>query len=189
MSLIANLIFELADDDPAMREAAAARLYEIGAELGDSVVDVWRKDSQIAALLADEPTVGVAVWPEHFEKIRAAMGAPRLAEVPSGQDAKEFELHLGHIRLDILTTKEPGENGAIARFLERFDEGIQQVEYPTADVDRATELLRARFSQQPIYPQTRPGADGTRVNFFLASTPDGKKVLIELVEAPRRASG
>jgi hypothetical protein len=52
------------------------------------------------------------------------------------------------------------------------------------DVGRATEILRERFGQQPIYPQTRAGADGTRVNFFLVAAPEGKKVLIELVEAP-----
>jgi hypothetical protein len=37
-----------------------------------------------------------------------------------------------------------------------------------------------------IYPETRPGADGTRVNFFLVAAPDAAKVLIELYEpAPR----
>src|SRR5580704_3438507 len=54
-----------------------------------------------------------------------------------------------------------------------------------ADVDRATEILRTRFALAPLYPATRPGADGTRVNFFLATAPDAKKVLIELVEAAR----
>jgi hypothetical protein len=34
----------------------------------------------------------------------------------------------------------------------------------------------------PIYPGKRPGADGTRVNFFLVPLPDGGKVLIELYE-------
>ena len=53
------------------------------------------------------------------------------------------------------------------------------------DVDRATEILRARFALPPIYPATRAGADGTRVNFFLAAGPDGTKVLIELVEPAR----
>ncbi|OLE60010.1 MAG: hypothetical protein AUI36_12915 [Cyanobacteria bacterium 13_1_40CM_2_61_4] len=57
------------------------------------------------------------------------------------------------------------------------------MEYQTADVDRVTQLLRERFGQQAVYPQARLGADGTRVNFFLAATPEGKKVLIELVEA------
>jgi len=133
----------------------------------------------------------VAVRPENFQKIRRANGSPRLAEVPPDQDAMEFELLFGHrVSLDILTTKAPNGNGAIARFLEKFGEGIQQVEYQTADVDRATQLLRERFGQQAVYPQSRLGADGTRVNFFLAATPEGKKVLIELVEvrASRSAS-
>ena len=51
------------------------------------------------------------------------------------------------------------------------------------DVDRATEILRSRFAVQPIYPSTRPGANGTRVNFFLVCACGGK-VLIELVETP-----
>ena len=53
------------------------------------------------------------------------------------------------------------------------------------DVDRATEILRARFKLDPIYPATRSGASGTRVNFFLVTTSNGKKVLVELVEQPQ----
>jgi hypothetical protein len=55
-------------------------------------------------------------------------------------------------------------------------------------VDRATEILRTRFQVEPIYPATRPGANGTRVNFFLVSGRNGKKVLVELVEQPKAAS-
>jgi len=57
------------------------------------------------------------------------------------------------------------------------------------EVDRATEILRYRFDLEPIYAKTRAGADGTRVNFFLAPTPHGKKVLIELVEAAANSRG
>ncbi len=64
----------------------------------------------------------------------------------------------------------------------KFGEGIQQIEINVTDVDRATEILRIRFALEPVYPATRAGADGTRVNFFLAPAPQGKKVLIELVE-------
>ena len=92
---------------------------------------------------------------------------------------------MSRTRLDILTTKAPGGGGAIARFLEKFGEGIQQVELEVTDVDRATEILRKRFQLEPVYPATRPGADGTRVNFFLVSTADNKKVLVELVEKPK----
>jgi len=138
-------------------------------------------------------TVGIAVLPETFEKIRAANGSPPLAAVPPDQDALEFELafagrFLPTPRLDILTTKAPGGEGAIARFLEKFGEGIQQVEIDVTDTDRATEILRTRFSLDPIYPATRPGANRTRVNFFLAAAQNGKKVLIELVEQPNNVS-
>ncbi len=93
-------------------------------------------------------TVGVAVQPVNFERLRSANGSPRLADVPPDQDAREFELHFEHeISLDILTTREPGGTGAIARFLSKSGEGIQQVELTVHDVDRATEILRARFGQ------------------------------------------
>ena len=182
-----GLVARLASPEAASREAAAQELYRLGRSLGDAVVDRWRAGPEFAALLAGTPTVGLAVLPDSFEKIRAANGSPRLAHVPPDQDAREIELHFGDaVKLDILTTKAPGRGGAIARFLEKFGEGIQQVEYEVKDVDRAAEILRTRFGEQPIYPQTRPGADGTRVNFFLASAPEGKKVLIELVEVPQQ---
>jgi hypothetical protein len=102
--------------------------------------------------------------------------------VPDDQDADEFELEfLDGIRLDILTTKSENAGGAIDRFLQKFGEGIQQIELETRDVDRATEILRTRFGITPIYAQTRAGADDTRINFFLVPAQRGK-VLIELVE-------
>ncbi len=133
---------------------------------------------------ASSIVVGIAVQPETFQKIRAANNSPRLAQVPADQDALEFELHLdASLEFDILTTREPGGPGAISRYLQKFGEGIQQIEIYVRDVDRATEILRTRFALPPLYPATRTGADGTRVNFFLATAPDAKKVLIELVEA------
>ena len=76
--------------------------------------------------------------------------------------------------------------GAIARYLTKFGEGIQQVEYRTENVDQATAILREKFGQQAVYPAAQPGADGTRMNFFLAAPTGGAKVLIELYEAPAR---
>jgi len=182
-----TLIAKLASADPAARQSAAAALYRSGRALADAAVAPWRSDTEFAALLTGAVTVGVAATPENFDKIRAANGSPRLADVPPDQDAKEFELHFeGNVALDILTTVNPGGTGAIARFLQKLGEGIQQVEYVVKDVDIATEILRSRLGQQPVYPHTRPGADGTRVNFFLAGTPEGKKVLIELVELPHQ---
>jgi hypothetical protein len=128
--------------------------------------------------------------PETFDKIRAGNGSTPVADAPADQDVIEFELELvqdftAPVRLDILTTRAPGGGGAIARFLEKFGEGIQQIELDVAEVDRATEILRTRFHLDPIYPATRLGADGTRVNFFLVPTADNKKVLVELVEKPK----
>ena len=88
-------------------------------------------------------SIGIAVQPENFERIRAANGSPRLAEVPPDQDAMEFELRSGeHEEFDILTTRDPGGPGAIARYLQKFGEGIQQIEVNVASVNRATQVLR-----------------------------------------------
>ena len=127
-------------------------------------------------------TVGLAVSRETFTKIRAANGLPRLAEVPPDQDAEEFELHFPDgVALDVLTSRAPGGTGALAKYLAKFGEGVQQVEFRCADVERATEILKVKFGARPVYPERRPGADGTRVNFFLVSSASGK-VLIELYE-------
>jgi hypothetical protein len=88
--------------------------------------------------------------------------------------------------LDILTTREPGGSGAIAKYLAKFGEGVQQVEYRCTNVDSATQILKDKFRVEPVYPATRNGADGTRVNFFLVASPDGGKVLIELYELQSR---
>lgn len=86
-----------------------------------------------------------------------------------------------------MTTREPGGDGAIARYLSRFGEGVQQVEFLCTNVDRATEILKEKFKIAPVYPATRAGADGTRVNFFLVASPDGGKVLIELYQGASKA--
>jgi hypothetical protein len=189
--VLPGLIAGLGAPDSATRERAAAELFRRGRKLARAAAGRWLADSEFAKnfTLDDvqfpRTTVGIAVKPEGFERIRAANGSPRLADVPPDQDAKEFELHFSQdICLDILTTREPGGAGAIARYLEKFGEGIQQVELETLDIDAATEVLRSHFNMKPIYPVTRPGADGTRVNFFLAALSDGTKVLVELVELP-----
>jgi hypothetical protein len=188
---LATLILALGEQDIAIREGAGAELFRRGRELGRAAAARWFADPELAkhfvlnASHFPSTTVGIAVTPQSFDRIRAANGSPRLADVPPDQDAKEFELHLAQgVQLDILTTREPAGTGAITRYLQKFGEGIQQIEFLTTSVDAATEILRSRFGVQPIYPATRPGADSTRVNFFLTSATDGTKVLIELVESP-----
>ena len=187
-SLLSSSILGLASPDPAARTAAAKEIYHLGRAIGGCAISDWWADSELSALLfGSKPviTVGLAVRRETFGRIRIANGTPRLADVPPDQDAEEFELHFPEeIFLDILTTREPGGTGAIAKYLAKFGDGVQQVEYRCENVERATEILRDKFRIAPIYPATRPGADGTRVNFFLVASPDGGKVLIELYELP-----
>jgi hypothetical protein len=189
---IALRITELADPDPAKRAAAADALCEAAFRECFSESNDWIHDPEFRKLTLHSRgdrlrfVVGIAVRPDHFERIHLANASPRLADVPATQDAIEFELHFGEEGdLDILTPRDPGGSGAIARYLEKFGEGIQQVEVQVSDVDRATALLSTRFGLRPIYPATQAGADQTRVNFFLLPAAGGRKCLIELVEPAR----
>ena len=200
-------IHRLTSEEPRQRAQAAEYLFSDGTGRILGWISDLEKDEEFRNLLVQEQferpygdgnpqprlTVGIAVLPETFDKIRAANGSLPLAETPPDQDVLEFELefsgdYLQPPRLDILTTKALSGGGATARFLEKFGEGIQQVEIDVTDVDRATEILRTRFQFEPIYPATRPGANRTRVNFFLATAWNGKKVLAELVEQPSNTS-
>jgi hypothetical protein len=197
---IRDLFSQLAARDEPARRAAAQMLFDLGRALSRETIELWRQNANLRELLVDDhdsprATVGIAVSTELFANIRTANGNPKLADVPPDQDAIEFELHFprissttkessgGSVRLDVLTTQTSGGTGAIAKFLEKFGEGIQQVEYEVTNVDEATKILADKFAQKAIYPATWPGADGTRVNFFLVSTSGGKKILIELVES------
>ncbi len=183
---LAAHIAALASSDARARESAAVELYRRGAALGDAAVAPWRCDPLLSSLLGGTPTIGIAVLPPRFEPIRIAFGSPPLANVPPDQDASEFEVHFRaaeqDILLDILTTVDLEGRGAIARFLRKNGEGIQQVEYSVRDVDTATEIVRRRAGLEPVYSRTHRGANATRVNFFLAPSLEGKKVLVELVE-------
>jgi hypothetical protein len=173
-----------------VRVASATEIYRTGRALADHAAFPWWDNEELYKLLeGNNPhvTVGLAVHPGRFEKIREASGSPRLAEIPPDQDAREFEIHLpGGLTMDVLTSRDAAGSGAIAKYLQKFGEGIQQIEYRCANVDRATQILRDKFGIAPVYPATRAGADGTRINFFLVSAPSASKVLIELYEpAPR----
>jgi tellurite resistance protein TerC len=204
-SAVSRNIELLALADARQRLQAAESLFFEGTGRIGTWIDESQKNGEFRDLLVQERverpsgdglpspklTVGIAVSPETFERIRSANGSPPLADAPADQDVLEFELDfegdfVRRPRLDILTTKAPGGGGAIDRFLEKFGEGIQQVEIDVTDVDRATRILREKFKIDPIYPATRPGANGTRVNFFLVARYDGTKVLVELVEQPKQ---
>src|SRR5882724_4588787 len=184
-SLKEEWIAALFSPEESERAAAAKRVYAVGRSLADSAIQRWRQNDEFVRLLGKDPemTVGLAVRPETFAQIREANDWPRLVEVPPEQDASEFTLRFeGGATLDVLTSRDPEGSGAIAKFLLKLGEGIQQVEFRCNDVNRATAILRDQFALASVYPEARPGADGTRVNFFLADGVDGKKVLIELYE-------
>jgi len=177
-------IEDLAAGDPAERAKAALEIYRLGRVRADTTVHWWQ-NPEIAKLCGSQPeaTVGLAVNQESFAQIRAANDFPQLADVPREHDAIEFELHFDNgAALDILTARDPQGSGAIAKFLAKHGQGVQQVEFRCTDVDHAAAILREQFQLAPVYPQKRPGANNTRVNFFLVTALDGCKVLIELYE-------
>ncbi|HET8922024.1 MAG TPA: hypothetical protein VFN26_03400 [Candidatus Acidoferrum sp.] len=180
----------LSSAEQSVRETSAEEIHRLGRAAAGCAISDWWTDNELSALLLDRRpsiTVGLAVQRDTFGRIRIANGTPNLSDVPADQDAEEFELQFPpEILLDILTTREPGGSGPIARYLAKFGEGVQQVEFRCEKVDRATEILKDKFGIAAIYPATRPGADGTRVNFFLVPSPDGGKVLIELYELKSR---
>ena len=168
-----------------MRSAAATEIYRRGRAPADRAVYIWWTNAEFVALCGTNPsvTIGLAVTRPTFQRIRQANGLPQLADVPPDQDAEEFELHFANdISLDVLTTRNPEGSGALAKFLRKFGEGVQQVEFRCTNVDRATQILKQQFAVQPVYPDARPGADNTRVNFFLVPSPTAGKVLIELYQ-------
>src|SRR5262245_2436866 len=109
-SPLASAIADLSATNPIMRSAAATEIYRRGRTLADRAVYIWWTDSEFTALFDVIPavTVGLAVRRNTFARICEANGSPRLAQVPSDQDAEEFELHFpDDISLDVLTTHDP----------------------------------------------------------------------------------
>lgn len=193
---LTSAILNLWAPEVSARLAAATEIYRQGRALADPAVFPWWQDSELARLLVGPKprvTVGLAVQRETFARIREANGSPALADVPPDQDAEEFELHFADtVELDVLTSRDARGPGPIARYLARFGEGIQQVEFFCRDVERATLILRDRFGVASLYPQARPGAGGSTINFFLVPVADtaaqSRKVLIELYQLPAAPS-
>ena len=187
---VPDYVSRLAGADAKERETAAYALFRLGCAFAEPALRKWFADPDFRALAVGGSallTVGLAVQPASFEAIRARFGQPRLAEVPLDQDILEFELDFAHgVRLDVMTPRTADKEGAIAKFLARFGEGIQQVECDVRDVARATQILRQRFQLEPIYPQIRAGANQTQVNFFLVPVAENRKLLIELVQSPKK---
>jgi hypothetical protein len=188
-----SLIRDLCASDFAKREIAANEIYKHGAIRVQSAIEEWLADPGFAVLVLPSKnapirlTVGIAVEPATFDSIRAASGSPLLAKVATEYHTREFELNFpGDVQLDVLTTGEPPGCGAIAKYLQKYGEGIQQIEIDVIHVERATQILRARFGLEAVFPAAREGADRSRVNFFLVPDGRGRKLLVELVERESR---
>jgi len=190
---VGDYISKLAGPDSKEREVAAHVLFRLGCAAAEPVLRQWFADPEFRSLAAPGNallTVGIAVQPDTLEKIRERFGNPKLADVPPDQDVLEFELNFGRgVRLDVITPRTPAAQGPVSKFLARFGEAVQQVECDVRDVSRAVEILRRRFQLEPVYPEIRAGANQTRVNFFLVPVADNRKLLIELVEAPKKPKG
>src|ERR1700732_2857488 len=189
---ISSAITNLSAAEELTRMAAASEIYRQGRGPADRAVSPWGENAELSELLLNPKpivTVGVAVRRETFTRVREANGQPALADVPQEQDAEEFELHFADgVELDVLTSREPAGQGAIGRFLAKFGEAVQPVEFRCLNVDRAMAILRERFGIDAIYPEARRGANGSKVNFLLVPVPgaaaENAKVLIECYELP-----
>ena len=83
-SPLSSAIAALASADAAARAAAAAAIYTTGRSAADVATQLWRNHAEFQELLGATPvvTVGLAVTPATFSKIRDANGSPRLAQTP-----------------------------------------------------------------------------------------------------------
>jgi methylmalonyl-CoA/ethylmalonyl-CoA epimerase len=70
-------------------------------------------------------------------------------------------------------------DSAIAKFLDRRGQGIQQLAYRVVDIQAASEVLRSR-GVRLLYDEPQPGTAGSLVNFVHPRDAGG--VLVELVQ-------
>jgi methylmalonyl-CoA/ethylmalonyl-CoA epimerase len=70
-------------------------------------------------------------------------------------------------------------DSTIAKYLDKFGPGMQQLAYTVTDVDAASAVLRER-GVRLLYDEPRRGTAGSRVNFVHPKSTGG--VLVELVE-------
>ena len=102
-------------------------------------------------------------------------------EVNEEQGVREAMLAVGESGSCIQLLAPLNEDSAIAKFLARNGEGIQQLAYRVADIDAVSQTLRGR-GVRLLYDVPKRGTAGSRVNFVHPKDAGG--VLVELVEPP-----
>ena len=70
-------------------------------------------------------------------------------------------------------------DSVLVKFLQRRGPGIQQLAYTVADIEHASDALRAR-GLRLLYDEPHPGTAGSRINFVHPKDAGG--VLVELVQ-------
>jgi methylmalonyl-CoA/ethylmalonyl-CoA epimerase len=100
-------------------------------------------------------------------------------EVNEEQGVREAMMAVGDSGSYIQLLAPLSEDTTIGRFLAKNGPGIQQMAYRVADLDAASEQLRAG-GQRLLYDEPRGGTAGSRVNFIHPKSAGG--VLVELVE-------
>ncbi|HKC26514.1 MAG TPA: methylmalonyl-CoA epimerase [Jatrophihabitans sp.] len=126
--------------------------------------------------------VGIAV-PDLDEAIafyRDAFGVVSVhEETNEEQGVREAMLAVGdgETRIQLLAPLSP--ESTIAKFIDRSGPGVQQVAYTVEDIEKVSEVLRAR-GLRLLYDAPRRGTSDSRVNFIHPKDAGG--VLIELVQ-------
>jgi methylmalonyl-CoA/ethylmalonyl-CoA epimerase len=103
-------------------------------------------------------------------------------EVNEEQGVREAMLSVGDSGSSIQLLAPLSDSSPIAKFLDRFGPGIQQVAYRVSDIDAVSATLRERGARL-LYDEPKRGTAGSRVNFIHPKSAGG--VLIELVEPAR----
>ena len=126
--------------------------------------------------------VGVAV-PDLDEAIafyRDAFGM-RVTHEETNQEqgVREAMLAVGESGSSIQLLAPVDDQSMIAKFLQRFGPGLQQLAYRVTDVDQVCAILRER-GLRLLYDEPRRGTANSRINFVHPKDAGG--VLVELVE-------
>jgi methylmalonyl-CoA/ethylmalonyl-CoA epimerase len=95
------------------------------------------------------------------------------------QGVREAMLEVGNSGSYVQLLAPLRADSAIAKFLERSGEGVQQVAYAVDDIEATSRSLR-HAGVRLLYDQPKPGTAGSRINFVHPKDAGG--VLVELVE-------
>ena len=109
-------------------------------------------------------------WRELHREVNEEQGVAE-AMLGTGEQGEE------NAKIQLLAPLRP--DSAIGKFLDRNGQGIQQLAYRVKDLDKVSQVLRAR-GMRLLYPEAKRGTAGSRINFVHPK--DARGVLLELVE-------